>query len=282
MRTKVLVGTLVAVIAIGLVVRSVARSRLERGMIITRAQGPKTPGTFGAPFTALDIQSHGRTLKAFYVAPPESGPKVAFAIFHGRQESISSWSQAQAFLWKHGAGSMVFDYAGFGNSTGEPTAANLHEDGIAAWGAFVKQLPPGTTACAYALSLGTGVLLEIADVLEPKPDCIALYGAYTSGLSAAVQLKALPAWAKPLLPDVFDSEHNIARAPAPVLVEHGDEDELFPVSFAETLAHNAPHGQLLVMHGYKHATPLVAPDENLWLPVIAHAVAQRAPAPPIH
>lgn len=279
MRKRWLLLAAAAVLLVaGLVARRVVQRRLERGMLVVRGQGSKTPGTYGAPFTPVEIASGGRTLQAFYVAPPDPQAPRALAIFHGRMESISSWSAVQAFLWQRGVGSMVFDYSGFGRSTGEPTVENLHQDGKAAWAAFRARLPPGTRACAYGLSLGSGVLLETAPELQPAPDCLIVYGAFTSGLAAAAHLRNLPAPLIGLLPDVFESEKNARRAPAPLLVQHGDADELFPVSMAEGIARAAPQGRLLVMPGYKHAQPLVEPDDAAWDPVIAHVRGEAFPA----
>jgi pimeloyl-ACP methyl ester carboxylesterase len=279
-RTLLALGLLAAALGALLVVRAVARSRLEKGLIVTRAQGSKTPAQFGAPYEEVLIASEERTLKAFWVSPPAPAngkAPISFVIFHGRQESISSWSAVQAFLWQRGAGSMVFDYAGFGGSTGAPSAEHLRADGKAAWAAFRRKLPPGAIACAYGLSLGSGVLLEVAAELEPRPDCLVVYGAFTSALGAAAALHAVPDWLVPLLPDAFESERNAARAPAPLLVQHGDRDELIPVWMAERVAKAAPGARLLVMPGYSHAQPLVAPDDAAWAPVLAHARGEVYP-----
>jgi hypothetical protein len=68
----------------------------------------------------------------------------------------------------------------------------------------------------------------------------------------------------------------------PVLVEHGESDELFPPADAQALAAAAPKGsRLLILPGYTHGQPVIKPDEGAWVPVVAlvRNVAESAVAP---
>lgn len=261
---------LLALLAVALVfvARRGALEKLESSAFHPRKLGARTPATVGLAFEDVRFQSGGRELRGFYVAPPEGPRRAAVLIFHGDNESISSWVPVQTRLFDAGVGSMVFDYTGYGASPGKPTFARLHEDGLAAWSAFRARLPPGTRACGYGLSLGSGVLLEDAPSLTPPPDCLVVYGAFTSILEAGVRLHRLPRWLSLLLPDALVSLDNVARAPAPLLVEHGDADEKFPVEDARALAARAPHATLVVVPGHNHAQPVVAPDAAAWDPVV--------------
>ena len=262
---------LVAIAALFFAARAFACHKLQTG-IHGRPQSTKTPQQYGAPYEELTFSSEGRALKAFYVAPPapkNAGEKpVALLIFHGNDESIASWSPVLGYLYAHGLGSMVFDYSGFSHSEGTATVDHARADGIAAWNTFKAKLPAGTRACGYGLSLGTGVLLEDAAKVQPAPDCLVVYGAYTSLLSAGVRTHALPAWTKPLLPDALESEKNAAHLPAPLLVVHGDRDEKFPVEDGRAVA-DAAHARLVVLPGFTHAQPLIKPDDAGWSDIVA-------------
>ncbi len=238
--------------------------RLEHGLIKTHRQGPRTPQALGLAYEPLEIHVDGRTLKSFYV--PADGP--ALLIFHGNGEAISGWVDAIRILHDAGIAAMVFDYSGFGNSTGEPTLAHFHDDGIAAWHAFRTRVPAATRACAYGFSLGSGVLLEVEGELEPRPDCVAVAGAFLSLREAAEQLHAVPRWASLLIPDALDSVGNIGRVRAPVLVEQGTADEMFPTAWAEKLAAMHPGAQLAIVPGMRHPDPVAHPSAAAWDPVI--------------
>lgn len=255
----------VAVLALGFgAARIVLLRKLEQGLIKTHRQGPRTPQARGLSYEAIDIRSGDRTLRSFYV--PADGP--ALLIFHGNGEAISGWVDAIRILHDAGIAAMVFDYSGFGNSGGPPTLANFREDGVAAWRAFRTRLPAATRACAYGLSLGTGVLLEVERDLDPPPDCVALSGAFLSVREVAVQRHAVPRWAVSLLPDALDNLENIVRVRGPVLVEHGSEDEMFPAAWAEKLAAAHPGAQLAIVPGMHHPDPVAHPSAAAWEPVI--------------
>ena len=272
---RALLVLLAVLLAAAFASRPLLVSRLERGMIKIHGPGSRTPATRGLAFEELRIPSGDRVLRAFYV-PAESATAPAVLIFHGNGEAISSWVEALKLLHDDGVTAMVFDYSGFGSSTGTPTLSHFREDGFAAWRAFRVRLPAATRACAYGLSLGSGVLLDVASELTPAPDCVATSGAFTSVRDAAALFHRVPRWAVPLLPDLLDNVEGAARLKAPLLVEHGERDELFPVAYAQRIAAAHPGAELAVVPGMKHGDPVAHPSEAAWAPVVAH-VKGRAP-----
>src|ERR1043165_629120 len=101
-------------------VRRFAFLQVERSGLIAAPNGPETPATFGAPFESISIASGDRKLDAILVrAPVDTAPAVLF--FHGTAEAVSFWADTQALLYRSGITSMVFDYSGFGRSTGRAT-----------------------------------------------------------------------------------------------------------------------------------------------------------------
>ena len=111
-------GVLLAVLAVVFVgIRRFAFLAVERRGLITAPNGTDTPQSFGAPFERLTITSGDRRLDATLVRA-ESDSAPALLVFHGTAEAISYWADTQALLRRHGVTSMVFDYSGFGSSTG--------------------------------------------------------------------------------------------------------------------------------------------------------------------
>jgi fermentation-respiration switch protein FrsA (DUF1100 family) len=274
MRRLGVIAVLIAAAVFG--ARLFAVHLLEQQMIQVHPQGQRTPRARGLVYDEIPIDSDGRKLRSFYV--PADGPGLL--VFHGNGESISGWVEALKILHDAGIAAMVFDYSGFGNSPGEPTLAHFHDDGIAAWRAFRERLPAATRACAYGLSLGSAVLLEVAADLSPAPDCVAVSGAFLSARAAAVRMKGLEQWQSYLLPDVLDSLENIARVRGPVLIEHGTEDEMFPVAWAQRLAAAHPGAQLEIVKGMHHADPVAHPSAVSWDPVIRFVKGEKPPPKP--
>ncbi len=263
------IALLAAVIAAFFGGRWLALHELERRMIATHRQGPRTPH---ALFEEVPLVLRDRTLRAFYV--PADGPGLL--IFHGNGETISGWAPALDLLHQNGIAAMVFDYSGFGNSSGAPTLSNFHDDAIEAWHAFRTRLPAATRACAYGLSLGSGVLLEAARELSPPPDCVVVSGAFLSVRAAAVQMHALREWQSWLIPDALDSLENIARVRGPVLIEHGSGDAIFPPAWAAKLAAAHPGAQVEIVEGMRHADPVAHPSAASWDPVVRFVKGQAA------
>jgi len=261
-----------------------ARHLAVRGMealIQVHPQGSRTPAALGLRYDSLEVKSGPRTLRAYFVPAADPGAP-ALLVYHGNGESISSWVPALRVLHDGGISAMVFDYSGFGRSDGAATLDNLLADGVAAWESFRSRLPAEARACAYGLSLGTAIVVADAPRLSPPPDCVALSGAFTSARDVAVRFGRVPRWAAWILPDVLDTERGAALVPSPLLVEHGDEDEMFPVEMARRIAATKPGARLAIVPGMRHADPVARPTEREWRPVIdfvregATGVAERS------
>jgi uncharacterized protein len=275
MRLAVILAIAVAAV---LGARWLAVRVLEEHMIQVHARGPRTPAARGLAYDELPIFSGDRKLQSFYV--PADGPGLL--IFHGNGETISGWVDALKILHDAGITAMVFDYSGFGGSTGRPTLSNFHEDGLAAWHAFRLRLPAATRACAYGFSLGSGVLLELAPDLSPAPDCVAISGAFLSVRAAAVQSGRLQKWQSFLFPDVLDNLEAVASLRGPLLVEHGALDEMFPATWAAKLSAAHAGAQLEIVRGMHHADPVAHPSAAAWDPVIRFVRATPPAAVPSH
>jgi alpha-beta hydrolase superfamily lysophospholipase len=180
-------------------IRRFAFVAVERNGLITAPNGPETPETFGAPYQQLSIVSGDRKLDATLVrAPGDTAP--ALLIFHGTAEAVSFWADTQALLYRHGITSMVFDYSGFGRSTGRATAAHLEEDADSAYAEFVRRVGPRTRHYVLGYSLGTGVALDAVQRFAPAPSGVVFMASYSSARDGAVAFGLIPRWATFLLP----------------------------------------------------------------------------------
>jgi uncharacterized protein len=237
--------------------------KAEKAMFRTARQGPRTPASAGLAFEEPRIQSGGRSLRSFYV-PAEQKTAPALLIFHGNGESIGSWVPALSLLHQEGIAAMVFDYSGFGESDGIPTVDNLREDGLAAWSVFRAALPPGSKACAYGFSLGSGILLAGVADLSPAPDCLVVSGVFTSALEIWMRDGRVPRWAWWLFPDPLDNETNARAVRSPFLVVQGELDALFPPAMAARVAKARPGTRLVIVPGMHHADPVVRATSREW------------------
>ena len=249
-------------------VRRFAFTAVERNGLVVVPNGPETPATFGAPFERLVVTSGDRRLDAILVrAAADTAP--ALLIFHGTAEAVSYWADTQALLYRHGVTSMVFDYSGFGRSTGRPSAANLEQDADAAYAEFARRVGPRARRFVLGYSLGTGVVFDAIGRFVPKPSGVVFAASYSSAREGAVAFGLIPRWATFLLPDLWNNVRDARNLTQPLLVLQSDADQLFPLAMARAVYNAATvPKQMVVLHGYRHEDGHRHPTDDYWAPVL--------------
>jgi uncharacterized protein len=267
---------LLALLAAPLIARRVAFNMVEKNGLVSRPVGPETPADFGVPFTRAIVPRGGYKLDGVLTKVSDRAPVVV--IFHGSAESVSYWADVQALLFKAGISSYVFDYSGFGNSGGERKADVLAEDVRQAWRDAAIQFPYAQRRIALAYSLGSGFLVKEMPTLAPQPDGLALVACYSSAREAAVAFGTIPAWAAPILPDMWNTASDIADVKTPLLIVHSDKDQIFPMYMPRRVfnAANQPKAFIRV-RGYTHEDGHVRPDGTYWAGVMTFAQTGKLP-----
>ena len=134
-------------------------------------------------------------------------------------------------------------YRGYGGSTGTPSEQGLIADARAAY-AFAAERYPGRIA-VWGKSLGTGVAVALAS--EKPVTHVILDAPYTSTLDVAADLY----WFLPvrfLMKDQFRSDLRIKQVTAPVLILHGDGDNIIPIKYGERLLAMVPGEKRIVRY----------------------------------
>lgn len=174
---------------------------------------------------------------------PEDRPAVLF--LHGNAQEAYSWSLVREDLEAMGCRLLLIDYRGYGKSGGTPREAGLYADGRAAMTWLAGQGIPPSGTIVFGKSLGGAVACEIA---RDNPLLgLVLESTFTSLGSVASRL--FP-FAHMWMPDmeVYDSLSKLPGARCPLLVIHGEMDELIPVEEGVALfeAGNEPKELFLV------------------------------------
>jgi hypothetical protein len=259
------------IVAIGFgILRHLLFRQAERALLTTKPNGEETPTDAGLDYEPLVIPIDERRLQAWLVRPaPARDAQKAILIFHGRYESISEWVPVQHYFWKHGIASMVFDYSGFGDSTGPASVANLRQDVQAAYQVFQSKTVPDCRKYLLGYSLGTGFLLEGIATFTGSFDGVILVSAYSSARDAAVQTGTLPGWLAFILPDLYNNVRMVQRMHKPLLIIHSRDDQVFPITMAEKIyaAANQPK-YLSVLKGLNHNDTLEGQAAKCLSPVI--------------
>lgn len=176
------------------------------------------------------------------VRVPEAGPVIVY--FHGNAMAAGEVQWLADLFPSHGF--VAIEYPGYGALPGEPTEGAIYE-------AAARQLSAlGLARDRVVLlgqSIGTGPAVEMAS--RGWGTKLVLLTPFTSVPDAAqLAFPWLPArW---LVRDSFD---NAAKAPGitmPVLVVHGDRDEVVPYQLGKRLAPLFPQGEFMSVSGGHH------------------------------
>lgn len=239
---------------VGLGVAGAAGVALLHGLqqkVVFPAPGPRGP--------APDLEARGaervwlesgdaRTEAWFLPARGAASPSGALIVYaHGNGELIDDWVDAFETPRDWGVSALLVEYPGYGRSTGTPSEASVGAAMTAAfdWGLTRPGVDPARVI-GWGRSLGGGAVCGLAR--ERPLAALVLESTFTSVRSIASRL-GLPGF---LVRDPLDSLAVLASFPGPVLIVHGELDDLIPVAHAHELERGARDATLIVEPGCGH------------------------------
>ena len=187
--------------------------------------------TPSVPYRDLTLSTEdGQRLHAWWV--PASAPAIASVLLcHGNGGNIGDRAHAADLLSAHGFGVLLFDYRGYGRSSGRPSESGTAVDARAAREAIEEE-----PVIYLGESLGGAVALALAG--ERPPDGLILQSAFTSVRDiASVHYPFIP---RPLVPDAYPNLRRVGDLRAPLLVLHGGDDRIVPAIYGQALYDAAP------------------------------------------
>jgi pimeloyl-ACP methyl ester carboxylesterase len=227
--------------------------------------------TAEAEETRISIPSGNNRLDAYFVRPTASPTRAVVLICHGIGETIEHWFPVQRLFAASGVASLVFDYSGYGRSTGWAAAPQCERDAIAAF-ERLQTLTPGQSITLLGYSLGSGIAAAI--LRRVQADRLILCAAFTS-FRAAAQSIGFPKFLVMTLPDLWRAEENLRGHRASVLIVHGERDQLFPVTMAQELASYC-ESELVIVPEMTHNEPFYSPDIAYWGLILFRLMARGA------
>jgi fermentation-respiration switch protein FrsA (DUF1100 family) len=134
----------------------------------------------------------GVRLHAWLLEPKKVSKPWVFVLFHGNAENLTSHYAGLSWTVEMGARLFVFDYQGYGQSTGEPSPKGTVQDGIAAL-LWVHQNFPQLNLIVVGQSLGGAIAVRSLQELDhhrnfPTPSALILEGSFSSYQSAGVSV----------------------------------------------------------------------------------------------
>jgi pimeloyl-ACP methyl ester carboxylesterase len=204
-----------------------------------------------------DIFIDGR-LKAWHFNNYPGRKTILFC--HGNYGNISYSDFLIDICDKNKINLLIFDYSGYGESTGYPSQRQICADGDKAY-EYLRQTLGPEDIIVWGMSLGGAVATHISS-RHPCSHLI-LMSTFSSLDDIILDSKINP-WLNfyarmvAYIIDTLPSRQKIERVKCPIIIMHSPEDELIPITNSYRLFEKIPHQcKKFITIGGKHASPVI-------------------------
>ncbi len=220
-----------------------------------------TPAVIGMDYEELTLSTtDGEQLHAWFIPHQQARATLLFA--HGNAGNISHRLDSIQVFHDLGLNVLIFDYRGYGQSTGKPGENGTYRDADAAWAYLTETrgIDPGKIIL-FGRSLGAAVIADLAT--RTVPAGVILESAFLSVPDMAATIYPwLPVrW---LASYRYDNGDKVTRITQPLLIIHSRGDEIIPFEQGERLFRQASEPkQFLELRGRHNDGFYVSRDEYL-------------------
>jgi uncharacterized protein len=192
----------------------------------------ETPERAGLDYRNLRLETDdGERLHGWWIGAPRDS-LGHLLLCHGNAGNVGDRVLHAALLTAAGFDVLLFDYRGYGRSSGRPSEEGTYHDARAALSCLLEQ--PGVNPARLIYlgeSLGGAIALELA--LQRPPAGLVLLSAFTGVRELGrLHYRFVPTV---LIPDAYPTLRRVHELDAPLLVLHGDRDEIVPLSQGRAL-----------------------------------------------
>jgi len=179
------------------------------------------------------LQHHGSTVYGFYVRQPDSlrvEPHPVVLYHHGNNENIPHFWPRVEYLWRCGFDVFIYDYRGYGMSTGRcETEGDLLADAELAWN-YVRSRPDVDTTqiVEYGFSLGCVPALWLA-AERHHASAVILEAPYYNAEALVQSGTVLNIPGSYVMDGTFDNAGRVGRIGTKLLMMHGTADTFIPI-----------------------------------------------------
>lgn len=229
---------------------------------------------------------------------PRTNGKPVVLYFCGNASNRAGRADEFALLMEAGADVVCFDYRGYGDNLGSPSEEAIASDARAIWKFLAETRSIDHRRIVICgESLGGGVATRLAaemSTANAPPAGLVLRSTFSRLTdAAAVHFPWLPV--RLLMYERFPSVERISRVTCPILILHGQRDDIVPFELGEKLFAAAPQQssqgiakQLIPLETANHNDVLFAEGEKVRQgirkffdtinpPIVAHQTPQTKP-----
>ncbi len=208
-----------------------------------------TPDQHGYIFESVKINTaDNEILHGWFVPAPDAIGTALF--FHGNAGNISHRLAYLPMFRQLKLNVLIFDYRGYGQSSGSPTEAGTYADALATWKYLTDTRGiPSSEIILYGESLGGAIAAWLAT--QKRAAMLILASTFTS----------VPDLARTIYPFLpvrwiarfqYNTLEYLRSIDSPVFIAHSQHDEIVPFSHGERLfnAANEPKQFLMMTNGH--------------------------------
>jgi fermentation-respiration switch protein FrsA (DUF1100 family) len=280
MKQPLIRRTRILLLACGLVAAFLMLRYFEHSQVYHPGRSFDANGTeLGRPFEQVQFKSgDGVDLHGWFYPATTNSPnaKIGLVYCHGNAGNISHRLDTCKALLQTGMAVFLFDYRGYGKSSGRPSEEGTYLDAQAACAWMRQKGFASSNLIAYGESLGGGIATEV--ILREKLGGLVLQGTFTSVPDLGAELFPwLPVrWISRIK---YDTLSKLPKVTVPVVVLHSRADEIIGYHHSEKnfAAINAP--KLFTELRGDHNTPLE--DRKAFIEAINNLLALMATNAPV-
>jgi fermentation-respiration switch protein FrsA (DUF1100 family) len=221
-----------------------------------------TPTGLGLAHEELSLRTEdGVRLHGWFLPVEES--RFTVLVFHGNAGNVSHrLDRALLMQSRLKVDVLLFDYRGFGSSEGSPDEEGTYRDARAAYRWLVARgVAPGRIVL-FGESLGSAVALQLAIEVEARALVLESPFASIPDMARAVY-PFLPLW--PFVRTRYDNVAKAGRLRIPLLVLHGDQDEVVPFVQGRRVFDKAPEPKtFFAIPGASHNDTYLVGGDAYW------------------
>ena len=190
------------------------------------------PPVEGMEVLSIDLPEGG-TVDAWLIrpagtTPPAGWPVVVF--FHGNGELIDFQQDLVHAYGKMGFALLLVEYRGYGRSAGKPSQLAIRSDALEFYDRMIQRGDIDRDRVVFqGRSIGGAVAIDLATLRRPA--ALIIQSTFTRTAVFARRF-GVPPW---LVKNPYRNDQAVSRLDVPMLIFHGSQDEVIPISHGRQL-----------------------------------------------
>ena len=191
-----------------------------------------TPSSIGLEYEDVCFTaSDGERITAWFV--PAENARGTMLMCHGNGGNIGDRMHSIELFHNLGLNVFIFDYRGYGNSSGRPSEGGMYQDALGAWNYLTRvKHVPAESIVVFGRSLGSAVATWLAEqetaaglIMEASFISIPDIGA---GMYPYLPVRLLCRYS-------YNTLSCISKIKCPVLIAHSRDDDMIPFAHSQKL-----------------------------------------------